>query len=128
MCSVLLNPAGGDFTSGEDKDGLLESLFKFGDELLVKRGEEDLAAAVRDVYQNERLIFLEADFGSFCETDVCGKLFALGVEVVDGLNESSSNLLFQMAQGLSRTKTTEVLVLRALSKTPAAFLTSVICG
>lgn len=101
---VLLDPAGLDAAVGEDEDGLLEALLELSDEFFIDGGEEELAAAVVDMEEDEGLVLLVGVLGSLDNGHAGGELLALGVEVADGFNQRASNLLLQMGESLCITQ------------------------
>ncbi len=116
MSPVLLDPAGKDAAVGEDEDGLLETFLELSDEFFIDGGEEELAAAVVDVEEDEGLVLLVGVLGSLDDQEAGSELLALSIEVVDGFNNGASNLLLQMRKSLYRTRLVLHLSLRGFSR------------
>lgn len=98
--SVGLDPSRLDFSPGKDEDCLLEALFELSDQLFVDGGEQDFMAAEREVDKDEGFILAVGDFRGSVDDEEAGDAFAFGIEMIDGIEEGVSDLLFEMVESL----------------------------
>ena len=124
--SVFLDPSWLDAAVGEEKDSLLEALLEFSDEFFIDGGEEELAAAIVDMDEDEWLVLVVGVLSSLDDSDTAGQLLALGIQMANGFDEGTAYLLLQMGESLYRARGTAVLPPRDFSNTSTTFLVSVI--
>jgi hypothetical protein len=96
--SILLHPSGLDASVGDDENSLLESLLKFGDELLVSIGEEDFVSSVGDADKDEGFVLVVGDFLDFVDEDGAGELLVFGVHVGGSLDDGAADLVLEVGK------------------------------